>query len=145
VTTAGSGVLAQPGVKHGDTPRSDYNEAFRLLNQNRYEEAAGAFEQFTQQYPNDPLIGNAYYWLGETHYIRKDYVNAADDFRQGYQKLPEGPKAPDNLLKLAISLKAQERNQDACVILEQINKKFQNASTNLLQRAKAEKKLLACS
>ena len=143
-SSAGSGNLAKPGTHFGDEPRQHYNQAFRLLNQNRYKEADAAFASFTEKYPEDPLIGNAYYWLGETHYIRQNYVEAADHFRQGYQKLPDGPKAPDNLLKLAMSLKAQERTKDACVIIEQITKKFKHASSSLLQRAKAEKKLMGC-
>ena len=31
----------------------------------------------------------------------RDFVNAADNFRQGFEALPEGPKAADNLLKMA--------------------------------------------
>lgn len=143
-STAGSGVMSKPGTKFADEPRQHYNQAFRLLNQNNYEEAEHAFATFVKKYPKDPLIGNAYYWLGETYYIRKSYVEAADNFRLGYQQLPEGPKAPDNLLKLAMSLKAQNRDEDACIILDQITKKYQKASTNLLQKTKSEKKLIGC-
>ena len=117
-------MLAKPGTHYSDEPRHHYNEAFRLLNQNRYEDAETAFIKFTKQYGDDPLIGNAYYWLGETYYIRKDYTQAADNFRQGYQALPDGPKAPDNLLKLAMTLKALDRISDACTIVEQIDKKI---------------------
>ena len=58
----------------------------------------------SQRYPNDPLAGNAQYWLGETYYVRKDYKNAAAAFAEGYQKYPKGPKAADDLLKLGMSL-----------------------------------------
>lgn len=144
-STAGSGKLAKPGTHYGDEPRAHYNEAFRLLSANRYDEAEDAFTSFTTKYPDDPLIGNAYYWLGETYYSKDDFVKAADNFRIGYQKLPNGPKAPDNLLKLAMSLKAMDKNDDACVILTQIEKKFtDDAPANLLQRAKSEKKLMGC-
>lgn len=144
-STAGSGTLAQPGTYEADAPRSHYNQAFRLLNQNRYEDAEQSFAEFTKKYPDDPLIGNAYYWLGETYFIREKYIEAADNFRQGYQVVPDGPKAPDNLLKLAITLKSLDRSDDACTVLEQISKKFQDAPNSLLQRAQAEQKLIGCN
>ncbi len=142
-TTAGSGKLSkEPAV--GDDPREQYNQAFRLLNQTRYDEAGAAFESFTKKHPDDPLIGNAYYWLGETRYIQRDYVKAADSFRQGFEVLPSGPKAPDNLLKLAMTLRALNRNDDACTVLGQIKVKFKNSSTSLLDKAEQERTRIGC-
>ena len=80
----------------------------------------------SKKHPKDPLVGNAYYWQGETYYIRRDYVNAADSFRQGFEALPTGPKAPDNLLKLAMSLNALNRDKEACVVLGQVISKYKN-------------------
>ena len=128
----------------GDTPRGLYNAAFRLLNQTKYEEAAASFEKFTKKYPEDPLVGNAYYWAGETFYIRRDYVTAADHFRQGFEALPSGPKAPDNLLKLAMSLDALKRDKEACVVLQQIASKFKKGSQTVLEKAAAEEKRIGC-
>ena len=45
--------------------------------------AVGAFEDFLTRYPQDPLAGNAQYWLGETHYVRGEY-------RAARQRLPQG-------------------------------------------------------
>ncbi len=148
-TTAGDGVLRIP-AQNGETetfstPRDLYNYAFRLLNQTRYEEAADAFGTFTKQYPKDPLIGNAYYWQGETFYIRRDYVNAADAFRQGFETLPSGPKAPDNLLKLAMSLDALDRDKEACVVLGQITTKFKKTSISIVDKAAQEQKRIGCA
>lgn len=142
-TTAGDGTLTTtPGT--GDLPREHYNQAFRLMNQTRYDEAGDAFETFVNKYPDDPLIGNAYYWLGETHYIQRDYVKAADSFRQGFEVLPNGPKAPDNLLKLAMTLRSLNRNDDACTVLAQIKVKFKDSSTSLLDKAEQERTRIGC-
>ncbi|MDX1975409.1 MAG: tol-pal system protein YbgF [Rickettsiales bacterium] len=148
-TTAGDGVLrlpkkdAQDGEKFA-TPRDLYNHAFRLLNETRYDEAADTFGSFTQKYPKDPLVGNAYYWQGETYYIRRDYINAADHFRQGFEALPEGPKAADNLLKLAMSLDALDRNKEACIVLQQITTKFKRSSISVTEKAAQEQKRIGC-
>lgn len=149
-TTAGDGVLRGPDSHPGEdgktfaTPREHYNYAFRLLNQTKYEEAAKAFDAFTKEYPKDPLVGNAYYWQGETYYIRGDYVSAADSFRQGFEAVPGGPKAADNLLKLAMSLDALNRTKEACVVLTQITTKFKKSSVNITQKADQERKRIGC-
>jgi tol-pal system protein YbgF len=128
-----------------DTPRSLYNRAFRLLNQTDYQGAEEQFRIFTQRYANDPLIGNAWYWLGETFYVRRDYVRAADSFRQGFEKLPEGPKAGDNLLKLALSLSALQKVQEACIVLRQVEEKYARQAENLRMRAQKEMNRLNCA
>lgn len=148
-TTAGDGVLRMPDSTapadgNFSTPREHYNYAFRLLNQTQYEAAAAAFTAFTQKYPKDPLVGNAYYWEGETYYIRRDYVKAADNFRQGFEALPEGPKAADNLLKLAMSLDALNRDKEACVVLTQVVTKFKKSSTSVTDKATQEQKRIGC-
>jgi tol-pal system protein YbgF len=139
---------AEPATAHSGegfaTPREHYNHAFRLLNQTKYDEAAKSFGEFTKQYPKDPLVGNAYYWQGETYYIRRDYVAAADHFRQGFEVLPNGPKAPDNLLKLAMSLNALQRDKEACVVLGQVVAKFKKNSASVAEKAAQEQKRIGC-
>lgn len=121
-----------------------YSAAFKLLNQAKYAEAGALFGGFTQKYPKDPLIGNAYYWLGETQYIRKDYVTAADSFRQGYEAMPTGPKAPDNLIKLASALSAQKKEKDSCLVLKQVSSKFGKTSPNIRARVETEMNRINC-
>lgn len=127
-----------------ETPRDHYNSAFRLLNQTRYEDSAKAFKSFTEKHPKDPLIGNAYYWLGETYYIRQNYVDAADNFRAGFEVLPNGPKASDNLLKLSMSLAAMKKTKDACVVLDQLLVKFKDSSKSVAQKAQSERTRMGC-
>ncbi len=126
------------------TPRDHYNYAFRLLNQTQYEQAAASFDDFTNKYPKDALVGNAYYWGGETYYIRRDYVTAADYFRLGYEAMPEGPKAADNLYKLALSLNALDQGKEACVVLQQVVAKFKKTATNIATKAEQEMKNNNC-
>ena len=126
-------------------PREHYNYAFRLLNQNKYDDAAASFKSFLKKYPKDPLAGNASYWLGETFYMNHDFVNAADSFRQGFESSPGGPKAPDNLLKLAMSLSSLKHDKEACVVLKQVVNKFGKTSANVSHKAESEKKRIGCS
>jgi len=127
------------------TPREHYNYAFRMLNQTKYDQAAEIFMDFIKKYPKDKLVGNAYYWRGETFYIRRDYINAADSFRQGFEEMPNGPKAPDNLLKLAMTLSALNRNKESCIVLGQVIAKFGSASQAVQQKAKQERQRIGCN
>jgi tol-pal system protein YbgF len=131
-------------VQGQKTPRELYNEAFRMLNQTDYDGAERAFARFINDYPTDPLIGNAWYWMGETFYVRREYVRAADAFRQGFEAMEEGPKAGDNLLKLAMSLAAMEKDQEACVVLKQVDGKYAKNSEGLASKTKQEINRLGC-
>ena len=115
-----------------------YNYAFKLLNEKNYSASATSFDAFVKKYPADPLVGNAYYWLGESYYARADYTRAADGFRKGYEANPEGQKAADNLLKLGLSLAQVKRVPEACIVLSQVATKY--AQSNVRSATRAEKK-----
>lgn len=127
------------------SPREHYNSAFSLLQEEKYSAAAESFETFIETYHDDPLLGNVYYWLGETHYVREDYKRAANEFRKGFQAASDGPKAPDNLLKLALSLERLEKPKEACVVLKQLDKKFGKQSSAALKKGEQARDRLNCS
>ncbi len=132
------------GATSSGTPRKHYDHAFKLLSQTDYEGAERAFNSFLGQFPQDPLAGNAKYWLGETYYVRKQYDKAAVAFAEGYQSYPDSAKAPDNLLKLGKSLAALEHTSDACGTFAELLKRYGDAKPAIRQRAKSERKRLNC-
>ena len=127
------------------TPKEMYDQAFSLLSQANYGEAEVALRTFVDQHPQDPLAGNAKYWLGETYYVRGDFQQAAVTFAEAYQEYPDNSKAPDNLLKLGLSLGALGNKTDACGTLSELLKRYKNAAVTLIQRAKQEQQRLGCS
>ena len=129
-----------------DFPDSNahYNYAFKLLSDKKYSEAASSFDAFVKKYPSDPLAGNAYYWLGESYYARSDYTRAAEGFRKGFEANPEGEKAADNLLKLAMSLAQVKRVPEACIVLAQVSTKYGQTNARTATRADAERAKLQC-
>ena len=127
-----------------DIAAARYNHAFSLVVSHDYPRAERAFLTFLQEHSDHPLAGTATYWLGETHYVRGDYRQAAITFANGFRDYPENPKAPDNLLKLALSLARLDRQQDACVALDELAARFPNASRVITRGAAGERKRLAC-
>jgi tol-pal system protein YbgF len=128
----------------GDTVDAQYEYAFGLLRQSKYEEAEKAFHAFLAQHPSDYLSGNAQYWLGETYYVRGRYQDAAVTFAEGYQKYPNSGKAPDNLLKLGMALGQLGKKADACVAFAELSKKFPSAPASVATRLREEKRRYAC-
>ena len=126
------------------TAEQQYRFAFDLLRQTRYAEAESAFRQFIAAHPQNTLSGNAQYWLGETYYVRGDFQQAAVVFAEGFKKWPENNKAPDNLLKLGLSLSTLGQKPDACGIFSALLERYAQANPIILQRARSQQKTLSC-
>ena len=80
--------------------RDNYQVAFELLKEQRYEPAAIAFEQFLVSFPDSELADNAQYWLAESHYVTKKFQQALGEFEVVIEKFPRSRKVPDALLKM---------------------------------------------
>ncbi len=136
--------VAPDGVLPKGAPEEQYAYAFGLLRQTRYDEAEAALEAFIIQNPDSSLTPNARYWLGETYYVRGEYLTAASAFLEGYQKAPKGGKAPDTLLKLGMSLSHLGKKPEACAALGRLRKEFPNASAVIKSTVDRERKKNEC-
>ncbi|MBT5432645.1 MAG: tol-pal system protein YbgF [Alphaproteobacteria bacterium] len=140
-TTAGvAGAILPPGSE-----MDQYNFAFSLLRKADYEGAQMAFDEFITLHPDSELTGNAYYWLGSTHFVRDQYRDAAVAFLKGYQEGPTGPKAADNLLKLGVTLSRLGKPDEACATFKELSNKFPEAAQILLDEASDEAASAGCS
>ena len=143
---SGDGSVQSATINGSDMEASRlYDQAFASLQKGLYEQAEQSFYDFLSQYKSSPLAANAQYWLAETQFIRKDYDGAARNFAAGYQDYPNSPKAPDNLLKLGLSLSALGQEQEACVTFVELFNKYPQAPRNLIDQAIQENKKLGCS
>ncbi|NQW12249.1 MAG: tol-pal system protein YbgF [Alphaproteobacteria bacterium] len=131
-------------IPPGGTPEQQYRAAFDYLIKHDYDKAQVAFQTFVQAHPEDPLAGNAQYWLGETYYVRERYQDAAVTFLEGYQTYPQSPKAVDNLLKLGMALAQIDRRDDACATFDKLQADFPKAPTNIKRRMVQERERLKC-
>jgi tol-pal system protein YbgF len=80
-------------------PDAQYQAAFGLLKEGRYDEAAAAFRAFLGQYRDHELAANAQYWLGEVYYVKRDFAAALQAFETVLTGYPASRKLPDALLK----------------------------------------------
>jgi tol-pal system protein YbgF len=139
VTTA-----ALPPAGDGSDPKQLYETAYGYLLQRDYGAAESSFDDFLKKFPSDSLAGNAQYWLGETHFVRGQYKAAAGAFLKGYQTYAQSAKAPDSLLKLAMSLDRLGQKDAACSSYSELNVKFPNAGQSVKARAQSERQRVGC-
>lgn len=125
-------------------PKKRYDEAFSLLEKAKYPEAQKAFDNFVLDFPDHELTSSAYFWLGESYFNRKNYELASVEYMKGYRKATTGPKAPDNLLKLGISLGEAKKTTEACTVFEKLGKEFPNAAAPIRRKAELERTKLRC-
>jgi tol-pal system protein YbgF len=80
--------------------KAEYETALGILRDGRYSDAALAFKQFIAHHPTGSYTDNAYYWLGETYYVTRDFDQALSTFRELTTRFPQSPKVADSHLKI---------------------------------------------
>jgi len=128
----------------GANPKQLYEAAYGYLLQQDYGAAETAFDEFLKRYPSDTLAGNAQFWLGESFFVRGQFKPAASAFLKGYTTYGKSGKAPDSLLKLAMSLGRMGQKDAACSSLNELTTRFPAASNDVKSRAIAEKQRTGC-
>jgi tol-pal system protein YbgF len=77
-----------------------YRAAFELLKGGKFAEASTALSSFLDKYPNGNFADNAQYWLGEAHYVSREFGPALKVFEQLLADHPDSPKRPHSMLKI---------------------------------------------
>lgn len=125
-------------------PQQLYEQAYGYLLQKDYRSAEAGFEDFLRRHPNHQLAGNAQYWLGESFYVRGQYRAAAGAFLKGYQTYSRSPKAPETLLKLAMSLHRLGQKDAACSSFNELGTKYPNPPAHVRSMAQTERQRSGC-
>ena len=105
---------------HGSSDRDNYQAAFELLKEERYDMAAAAFGQFLVTFPDSDLADNAQYWLAESYYAAKQFERALAGFQIVITDYPRSRKVPDALLKIGYCNYSLERWGEARATLSRV-------------------------
>ena len=125
-------------------PKKQYEFATSFLKVGDYSTAERAFREFVLSNSEHELAGSAQYWYAETFRIRQLYTDAASAYLEGYQKYPKGNKAPDNLLKLGVSMVQIGEKDQGCKMINGVEEQYPNAKQSIIQRAKYESNKFGC-
>jgi tol-pal system protein YbgF len=121
-----------------------YEFAVGFMKIGDYETAEFALREFIDKNKDHDVAGSAQYWYGETFRIRQLYSDAATAYLDGYQNYPKSKKAPDNLLKLGMTMVQLGEKDQGCKMISGLKKEYPKASKSVLQKAQYEQKKFKC-
>lgn len=98
--SAADGSSSSAASTGGGSAQARYDRAFELIQARDYEQAATAFNEFLESFPDSQYAANAQYWLAETYYVRSRFSDALPEFRAVLDNYPRSSKIPDALLKV---------------------------------------------
>jgi tol-pal system protein YbgF len=135
-------VSAAPPVAH--TPKDEFDIAYSYMVRKDYAVAEKGLRAFLQKHPEDQLVPEASYWLGETLFQRQRYRDAAEVFLNVTTKYESAAKAPDALFRLGQSLAALGETEAACASLGEVMRKFPRAAAGVKHAVEREQKRVRC-
>ncbi len=133
-----------PATATAAGPQQAYEAAYGLLLQQDFAGAEQGFRAFLGQNADNPLNSEAQYFLGESHYVRGQYKPAAEAYLKGYSSYRQGKRAPDSLLKLAMSLGRLNQKDSACNAFTALDGEYPSAPANVKRRAVSERERIGC-
>jgi tol-pal system protein YbgF len=126
------------------TAQDEYDMAYGYVLHKDYSLAEQAFRDFLRKYPQERLVSDATYWLGESQFQQQRYRDAAENFLNVSTKFEKSGKAPDSLLRLGQSLAALNQKEAACATLAEVGRKYPKASPNVKRDVAQEQKRGHC-
>lgn len=123
----------------GGSDRDNYQAAFELLKEQRYEPAATAFEQFLVTFPDSELADNAQYWFAETHYVTQKFEKALQEFQVVISQYPDSRKFADALLKMGYCNYELKLWNDARAALARVQTEFPDTTAARLAGQRLER------
>ena len=137
----GSASGGDGGQGASSTEQSVYSQAFDALKAGSYSVAIAGFQDFLNQHPSSSLAPNAEYWLGEAHYVNRDFAAAESAFQAVLDKWPTSGKAPDAMLDLGNTQLAQGKTAKGRATLRQVASQY--PGTDAANRAQTRLKQAA--
>ena len=145
VETAQTVITEEPKERESLLPDKPANEQYEFavsfMKIGDYETAEFALKEFITKNKDHDLAGNAQYWYGETFRIRQLYSDAATAYLDGYQNYPKSKKAPDNLLKLGITMVQLGEKDQGCKMILGLKKNTQKLASLCYKKLSMSKKI----
>ena len=136
-------VLQQPPPTESEMRAVDeatvYGDAFAALKAGRVDEAIRGFQLYLTKYPQGPRADNAAYWLGESHYVAKDFESAQVAFQSVLDDFSDSRKVPDALLKIGYCQYEVKAYKNARTTLERVIAEHPGTEAARLAQARVTK------
>lgn len=109
-----------------------YQAAFDILKEGRYKMAKTELKTFLDKYPDSSYAGNAQYWLGEAHYVTRNFDQGIIEFQKVLNSYPNSNKVPDAMLKLGYTFYERKQFDQSKAILQDLRERFPKTTASSL-------------
>lgn len=90
----------------------------------RYQNAASAFQEFLNNYPQSAHVANIRYWMGNSYFMLKDYKSSLENYQILVSKFDTHPKVAEAFLIIADCQELLNNKEAARATLKQVMTKF---------------------
>lgn len=111
-----------------------YQQALDSLLQGEPAQARVMLQEFLETHHDHALAPNAYYWLGEAHYVQEKYPQAILTFKEVSNKFPDNHKVPDSLLKMGYAYANMDQLSNARFYLQTLSERYPETKAAELAR-----------
>lgn len=110
--------IAPPQID-SETAADQYRTALDKMRAGDRDGALEGFKQLIGDYPTDPVVGDAYYWVGQTHWVADENEEAREAFTGLVNGFKNHRRYGEALNKLAeVYLKLDDQQQAENLLLE---------------------------
>ena len=129
--TTTASISPTPSVTQSEE-KAAYQAAFDTLKEGRYKKAKTELKTFLGKFPNSSYAGNAQYWLGEAHYVTRNFDQGIIEFEKVLTQYPSSNKVPDAMLKLGYTFYELKQFPQAKSILQDLRQRYPKATASRL-------------
>ena len=135
---------AVEAAQFGTTPEEVLAEGIGELRVRQFKRAEQILQSYLKAWPNDPDVGTAKFYLGESYFWQKEYYRAANSHLDAHNNYPEAETAPDNLLALGLALAGLNQREVACATYAEVLRQYPEAEPRLGVRVRDEQAATKC-
>ncbi len=117
-----------------------YLKAFDFLKAGKYDNAISSFQGMLVKWPQGNFADNAWYWLGESQYVKRLYKPALESYSALITRFPASPKVPDALFKSGLTQVELQQPEQAKANWRRVLKDYPNANAAGLARQRLAQK-----
>lgn len=107
-------------------PAKIYNDAYNAFLNNNFDGAAVGFKSYLSKFPAGETAEGAYFYLGESLYLKERWQDAALAYANVLEKFPQSARVPAARLKYAMALLKlpEDKKAEALKYLQSVVKDF---------------------
>ncbi len=115
-----------------------YTAAFDKLKSGDYDGAIGAFKGFIQQNPESSYSDNAWYWLGEANYVKRNYDASLEAFQTVVNRFRASDKVPGSLYKIGVIQDERGETDNAYGTLKRVVDQYPDSNVAEMARKRLQ-------